>query len=116
VFWLFFLLSSLSLFVLRFKDRGKERPFSVPLFPILPMIFCATCGYMLYSGIQYADKLGLVGAGLLLAGVPLWLISRKRRNTDALQPIPSVGLVGDGSLDLPDPEIRQVRRTDPSSE
>jgi amino acid transporter len=116
VFWLFFLLSSLSLFVLRFKDRGKERPFSVPLFPILPMIFCATCGYMLYSGIQYADKLGLVGAGLLLAGVPLWLISRKRRNTDALQPIPSVGLVGDGSLDLPDPEIRQVRRTDPNSE
>jgi amino acid transporter len=116
VFWFFFLLSSLSLFVLRFKDRGKERPFSVPLYPILPLIFCATCGYMLYSGIQYADKLGLVGAGLLLAGVPLWLISRKRRNTDALQPIPSVGLVGDGSLDLPDPEIRQVRRTDPSSE
>src|SRR5207249_1989554 len=34
VFWLFFLLSSLSLFVLRYKDRGKERPFSVPLFPV----------------------------------------------------------------------------------
>ncbi len=76
VFWFFFLLSSLSLFVLRYRHPGKERPFSVPLFPIVPLIFVATCGYMLYSGINYAGKLGLVGGGLLLAGVPLWLISR----------------------------------------
>jgi len=103
VFWFFFLLSGISLFVLRYKDRAKERPFSVPLFPIIPLIFCATCGYMLYSGIQYADKLGLVGGGLLLAGVPLWLISRKRRSIHASQPIPAVGLVGDGALDCTEP-------------
>jgi amino acid transporter len=76
IFWLFFLLSALSLFVLRFKDRGIDRPFTVPLFPIVPLIFVATCGYMLYSGITFAGKFGLVGGGLLLAGVPLWLISR----------------------------------------
>jgi amino acid transporter len=106
VFWLFFLLSGLSLFVLRLKDRDKERPFSVPLFPFVPLIFVATCGYMLYSGIKFADKLGLVGGGLLLAGIPLWLISRTRRNIHALQPIPAAGLVGASSLDLPDSRIR----------
>src|SRR5439155_2919053 len=103
IFWLFFLLSAFSLFVLRFKDRGIERSFSVPLFPILPLIFCATCGYMLYSGLTFAGKLGLVGAGLLLAGVPLWLISRTRRNIHAPQPIPAVGFPDSCLLDGADP-------------
>jgi amino acid transporter len=116
VFWFFFLLSSLSLFILRYKDRGQERPFSVPLFPVVPLIFVATCGFMLYSGIQYAKELGLVGGGLLLAGIPLWLISRTRRNTYASQPIPAVGLVGTGSLDRADPGLRQARPTSPDSQ
>jgi amino acid transporter len=100
IFWIFFLLTSLSLFVLRFKDRGGERPFSVPLFPIIPLIFAATCAYMLYGGIRYAGNLGLVGGGLLLAGVPLWLYSRKRRSSDVSQPISDLGLAGTGTVDF----------------
>jgi amino acid transporter len=76
IFWIFFLMSALSLFILRWKDGGIDRPFTVPFFPIVPLIFVATCGFMLYSGITFAGKFGLVGGGLLLAGVPLWLISR----------------------------------------
>jgi amino acid transporter len=78
IFWAFFLLSALSLFVLRVKDRGMERAFSVPLFPLIPLIFTVTCAYMLYSGIQYAGKLGWVGAFILLAGLPLYLLSKRR--------------------------------------
>jgi amino acid transporter len=77
VFWIFFLMTGLALFVLRINDRGIERPFRVPLFPILPLIFCATCGYMIYSGIGYAGRLGLVGAALVLAGLPLYVFSRR---------------------------------------
>ncbi len=77
IFWLFFLLTGLSLFILRFKDSGRfsQRPFSVPLYPLTPIIFCATCGYMLYSGINYAWTLGLIGAGLLIVGLPVYFIS-----------------------------------------
>jgi amino acid transporter len=75
VFWLFFLLTGISLFVLRILDRRRERPFPVPFFPVLPLIFCATCAYMLYGGIQYAGNLGLIGGLLLLAGLPLYWIS-----------------------------------------
>jgi APA family basic amino acid/polyamine antiporter len=78
VFWLFFLLSGLSLFVLRIKDRGRERPFTVPLFPLTPLIFCATCAYMLYGGIMFAWTLGLVGGALVLAGLPLYAVSTRR--------------------------------------
>jgi amino acid transporter len=82
IFWLFFLLTGLALFVLRINDRHVRRPFSVPLFPVVPLLFCATCGYMLYSGINYAKELGLVGGVIVLLGVPLYVFSR-RSNTAA---------------------------------
>ena len=65
VFWLFFLLAGISLFVLRFREPNVERPFRVPLFPLLPLLFCATCAYMLWSslGYVYNQKLGGLNAG-----------------------------------------------------
>jgi amino acid transporter len=77
VFWFFFLLTALSLFVLRARDRGLKRPFQVPLYPLLPAVFCATCAYMVYAGIEYAGKFGLIGGLLLVAGLPLYAVSRR---------------------------------------
>jgi len=76
VFWLFFLLTGLSLFTLRDKDHGLERPFSVPFYPFTPFIFCLTSVYMLYSSLTYARQLALLGIVPLLLGVPLYFISR----------------------------------------
>jgi amino acid transporter len=77
VFWIFFLMTGLALFTLRLNDSHLERPFPVPLFPIIPLIFCATCAYMIYSGINYAGRLGLVGGLLVVAGLPLYVFSRR---------------------------------------
>lgn len=54
-FWGFFVLVSLALIVLR--DREPERPklFRLPLFPILPAIFCLSSGYMMLSSIDYVS-------------------------------------------------------------
>src|SRR3546814_7760300 len=49
VFWFFFLLVGISLFVLCWRNPGAERPFRVPLYPLLQAIFCLTCVYLLYS-------------------------------------------------------------------
>lgn len=81
LFWVFFLLTGVSLFVLRFRHPERPRPFSVPLYPVIPLIFCANCAYMVYSGVLYARELGLVGGVLLLVGVPLYLVAG-RRTTD----------------------------------
>lgn len=75
VFWFFFLLTGISLFVLRYRDAGIERPFSVPLFPLVPLLFCGSCVYMLYSAVDYAGKLTWIGAVLVLIGLPLYLLS-----------------------------------------
>jgi amino acid transporter len=84
LFWLFFLFCGLSVFVLRQRDPQVERPFTVPLYPELPLIFCGICGYMIYAGIEYAQSIHLLGglvvvalalalAGLLLYRVSGWL-------------------------------------------
>ena len=77
VFWLFFLLTGVSLFVLRWKDAGMERPFSAPLFPLVPLVFCGTSVYMLYSSLTFAKFLSLIGFVPLVIGIPLYFCSRR---------------------------------------
>jgi amino acid transporter len=82
VFWTFFLLTALTLFV--FRRRGGDAPFRVPLYPIVPIAFCAACVYMLYSSINYvrfAVEFGVaVFAGLVIMalGIPLYFLARRR--------------------------------------
>jgi len=73
VFWAFFLLTGISLFVLRVKDRGLDRPFSVPFFPLVPLVFCATCAGMLYSSSSYAGRLAWIGFVPPVLGLVLYL-------------------------------------------
>jgi amino acid transporter len=79
VFWTFFLLTGLAVFVLRVKHPSNRRPFSIPFFPLPPMIFCGTCLYMLYSSLIYARWLILLGVVPLVFGGLLWLVMRSER-------------------------------------
>ena len=74
VFWCFFLLAGLSLFVLRIKEPEVSRPFRVPLYPFIPLLFCMTCAYMLQSSVIYTGAGALVGLAVLLAGALLLLL------------------------------------------
>ncbi|MDC3960568.1 APC family permease [Polyangium jinanense] len=78
VFWGFLLLVGLSLFVLRKKDPDAARPFRVPLYPLVPVLFCGVCLHMLRSSLAYTGIGALVGVGVLLAGVPVLLLPRAR--------------------------------------
>ncbi|MFO0871701.1 MAG: amino acid permease [Pirellulales bacterium] len=77
VFWTFFLLTGIALIVLRFTDRDVRRPFRVPLFPVTPLLFCATSGYMLYASIEYGKYLCLIGLVPVALGIPLYFIGRR---------------------------------------
>jgi amino acid transporter len=79
VFWFFFLCTGLSLFVLRLREPRTVRGFSVPLFPITPLLFCAASGYLLYSSLNYARGGSWLGVGVVAAGVVLLVILRSRR-------------------------------------
>jgi amino acid transporter len=75
VFWLFFLLTGLALFQLRWKDRDLPREFSAPFYPFTPFIFCLTSTYMLYSSSVYAGGVSLLGIVPLILGLPLYFLS-----------------------------------------
>jgi amino acid transporter len=89
VFWLFFLLSGISLFVLRRREPERDRPYRVPLFPLLPLLFCASCAYMLWSSLSYVSSQSLgglnaawIGVAVLAAGLVL-LALLHRNDIDA---------------------------------
>jgi len=54
----------------------------VPLYPAVPLLFCAACLYMLWSSVAYAGTGALLGVGVLLAGIPL-LALRTARSQEA---------------------------------
>jgi basic amino acid/polyamine antiporter, APA family len=78
VFWFFFLLAGASLFVLRRRSPDAPRPFRVPLYPIVPLLFCGACLYMLYSSLAFTGRFAGVGVAVVLTGVPLLLLARRR--------------------------------------
>lgn len=70
IFWFFFLLSTLSLIVLRIQEPTRLRPFRVPFYPIVPILFCAICGYLLYSSLVYTGIGAIAGVIVVLLGIP----------------------------------------------
>lgn len=84
VFWSFLLLVGISLFVLRWREPDRDLPFRVTLYPVTPIVFCATCLYMIYASLAYTGVGALVGVAVLLAGTPLLLFtSAKKRAVPA---------------------------------
>lgn len=81
VFWFFFMLSGIALFVLRRRDPQAARPFRVPLYPVLPLIFVATCGYLLYSSITHArsQNASYVALAVMISGAVVLLTLRRAR-------------------------------------
>ncbi len=69
VFWLFFLLCGASLIVLRLREPARERPFKVPLYPFLPLLFCAVCAFMLWSSLSFVHGQAFAGFNAAWVGI-----------------------------------------------
>ena len=66
-FWLFFTLVSISIVLFRLREPDRERPFRAPWFPLPPLLFIASCGFMLYASASYLIKVELSPAGSVWA-------------------------------------------------
>lgn len=71
VYWAFLTLSGLALIVLRRREPDRPRPFRVPLYPVLPLLFSACSAYLLWSSVVYVKAGALVGVAVLAAGALL---------------------------------------------
>src|SRR5687767_13175178 len=77
VFWGFFLLTGIAIFVLRAKEPNAPRPFRVPGYPVVPAIFVAMCGYLLWKSLTHHREHALVGLGVLAVGAVVMLLARR---------------------------------------
>ena len=77
VFWLFLSLSGFAVILLRRRHPEYPRPFRVPLYPWLPLVFVASCLFVLWSSLAYVRLGALLGVAVLaLGGVVLLGIRR----------------------------------------
>ena len=75
---LFSAIAVLALFVLRRRDGGAARPFSAIGYPWGPGLFVAASAVMLANEMWRNPVPTLVGAALIVAGVPVYYVIRSR--------------------------------------
>lgn len=77
VFWGFLMLSGFAVILLRRRRPDLPRPFKVPLYPVLPLLFCASCAFVLWSSLVYVKLGAMLGVAVLtLGGLVLWWVRR----------------------------------------
>lgn len=85
VFWIFFLPIGFTLFVLRWREPDVERPYRVPLYPVVPILFCLSSLFMLWSSLSYAydnqSYEALWAVGIMAIGVVFCLFDPRPRKT-----------------------------------
>jgi amino acid transporter len=83
VFWLFLFLVGVAVFILRFKHGDAKRDFSIPLYPLTPLLFCASCAYLSYSSFTYAHSKGAVYISLyvMLVGIAALIFLRVKKKS-----------------------------------
>jgi len=75
--WLFYALGGLAVFALR-RRPGLERPYRVWGYPWLPAAFVVSAALLVASTVVTDPRDSALGAGLLMTGVPAYLVFRKR--------------------------------------
>ena len=78
VVWLFYSITALSMFVLRYRFPSTARPYRTWGYPFTPIIFSLSCLGLTYSGITY-DPMGTAVSLLLVClGVPVYAWIQKK--------------------------------------
>lgn len=80
VFYIFYMLTAVAVFVLRWKAPDQPRPFRIPLFPLPPLIFLAATVWILWSAVTHALDIVVLMLPIGVLGVlaALLLPLRKR--------------------------------------
>jgi amino acid transporter len=74
----FFLATTLSVIVLRFKEPDVERPYRSWGYPLTPIVFCLVCAFLIHGAVVYKPLLATISYALILLGLPIYLLTRAR--------------------------------------
>jgi amino acid transporter len=78
VYWLFLTFSGIAVFVLRRRFPDAPRPFRVPGYPFVPLVFIGSSAYVLYSSLAFVRVGAVAGVAVLAVGVVLLVVLRAK--------------------------------------
>ena len=76
--WLFSGIAVLALFVLRRREPHAERPFQTWGYPVLPGLYVLVASVVIVNALVTAPGPTGAGAAIIVAGIPLYLLFRRR--------------------------------------
>ena len=79
--WLFYLLTTTTIFVYRRRIPAAERPFRSWGYPVLPALFILAAAVLLYYSFASNLRSSLLGTLIILAGIPLYLVFRAAKQS-----------------------------------
>jgi APA family basic amino acid/polyamine antiporter len=77
--WLFYMIAGSTVFVFRWRDPDAARPYRMFGYPLVPAVFIAVAGVLLYYTFRSDWPNSLYGLLVILAGVPVFAWFRRRR-------------------------------------
>lgn len=80
VMWIFFVMTVGGIFILRKKHKDVARTYSVPLYPIVPLIGIAGGIYIIISTLITGTRYALFGIVVTLVGFPVYMAIKKSHN------------------------------------
>jgi basic amino acid/polyamine antiporter, APA family len=83
--WIFYALGALSIFVYRRREPHAPRPFRVPGYPVVPLLFVASAAALVGNTIVAQPVRAAIGLGVVLLGSPAYLVWRRRAASPAVE-------------------------------
>jgi amino acid transporter len=74
----FYLATTVSVIVLRWKEPDTERPYKVTGYPLTTIVFGVCCALLIYSALVYNLRDAAICCAILLTGVPVYWLSNLR--------------------------------------
>ena len=86
--WILYGMTAASVVVLRRKRPDLERPYRVPGYPVVPMLFVFVAVALLYSTFRTSPRESGIGLTVIIVGLPFYFHWKRRQNSVS-EPLPS---------------------------
>jgi basic amino acid/polyamine antiporter, APA family len=70
--WILYAMTAASVIVLRRTRPAAERPYRVPEYPVVPLLFVLVAGMLLYSTLLSSPRESGIGLTVIVAGLPFY--------------------------------------------
>jgi APA family basic amino acid/polyamine antiporter len=77
--WIFYAAAVAGVIALRRREPGLLRPFRVPGYPLVPLLFVAGAAYLVVNTLVATPRESLIGLSFIALGIPLYALFGRQR-------------------------------------